>query len=270
MPELPEVEITKRGLLEIIGDQRKVKKMKVFNESLRWPIPKEIPDLIKGQEIQSIERRAKYLLWKFPKFTMVVHLGMTGTWRLLTTERREKHDHVVITMSDGQELVYNDPRRFGSIEYFMDGEEYPRFGQIGVEPLSDDFNFDYLWTKSRKKEVPIKTFIMDQKNVVGVGNIYAVESLFLSGIRPTRKTKNITKKEAELLIENIKKVLDQAIEAGGSSISDFKNTDGNSGYFQHQFKVYGKAGEECPVCKTKLKNTTLSGRQSVWCPSCQK
>ncbi|MCO4792361.1 MAG: bifunctional DNA-formamidopyrimidine glycosylase/DNA-(apurinic or apyrimidinic site) lyase [Bacteriovoracaceae bacterium] len=269
MPELPEVETVKRGLEEILGANPVIKSIKVLNPKLRFPVPKALQTKVKNQKILAVKRRAKYLIFELKDFILYSHLGMTGTWRVFENDRK-KHDHIEIILKDGRKLTYCDPRKFGLFEYTKKDEDYHRLDHLGPEPLGTEFSFDYLWQRSRKKEVAIKNFIMDQKIVVGVGNIYAVESLFLSGIRPTRKTKNITKKECEFLIKNIKDTLKKAINAGGSTISDFKQAGGDSGYFQHRFNVYGKSEHPCPRCKNFLKNTVLGGRSSVWCPGCQK
>ncbi|MGB0452483.1 MAG: bifunctional DNA-formamidopyrimidine glycosylase/DNA-(apurinic or apyrimidinic site) lyase [Bacteriovoracaceae bacterium] len=269
MPELPEVETVKRGLEEILGTKAVIKKIKVLNPKLRFPVPSEVSKLIKNAPIQKLSRRAKYLFFELDKYVLSSHLGMTGTWRIYADDRK-KHDHVEIHLEDGRVLVYADPRKFGLFEFFKKSEDYHRLGHLGPEPLSDEFNSEYLWEKTRKKQVAIKNLIMNQEIVVGVGNIYASEALFLTGVRPTRKSGKITKKECEELVIHIKSVLDKAIQAGGSTISDFKKAGGDAGYFQHSFKVYGREKEACSVCSTTIKNTTIGGRSSFWCPSCQK
>lgn len=270
MPELPEVETTKNGLLELLGPDQVINKLEIKCAELRWPVEKSLVNKVKNQKIRTLTRRAKYLLWHLDNGVLISHLGMTGTWRLAPKGSEKKHDHIFIHLKDGRRLAFNDPRRFGLLEFSDSEANYHRFSHLGVEPLSEEFSLDYLWPLMRNKQVAIKNFIMDQKYVVGVGNIYAVESLFLSGIRPTRKTMKVTKKEAELFIKHIKETLRVAIEAGGSTISDFKNTNGQSGYFQHNFQLYGREGEACYKCGKTLKNTTLGGRQSVWCGQCQK
>lgn len=272
MPELPEVETVRRGIIELIGETSFLKKVELKRQDLRFPIPEDLVSRFRNVEILKISRRAKYLLFHTTKGILVSHLGMTGTWReQMPKEILRTHDHILLHLKD-RVLIYNDPRRFGSFEYCeLDGtEDFVRFNHLGPEPLdSERFHFDYLWKKSRKKELAIKNFIMDQRVVVGVGNIYASEALFLSGIRPSRKTKNVTKSEFEKLIQNIRMVLESAIEAGGSSISDFKQAGGDSGYFQNHFNVYGREGQECFACATQIKNTIIGGRSSFYCSKCQ-
>ena len=272
MPELPEVETVKRGIIELVGEKSYLKKVELMRQDLRFPIPPDLVRRFKNVEISNITRRAKYLMFHTPKGVLISHLGMTGTWR--EKEKGEKlrtHDHVLMHLKE-RILVYNDPRRFGSFEYCESEnlDSFVRFKHLGPEPLDEEeFNLEYLWQKSRKKEIPIKNFIMDQKVVVGVGNIYVAEALFLSAIKPTRKTKSITKREMESLIVNIRMVLESAIEAGGSSISDFKQAGGESGYFQNHFNVYGREAEDCFVCSAKIKNISIGGRSSFYCSRCQ-
>lgn len=272
MPELPEVETVKEGLKEILSPGEVICEIRFLRKDLRDEMPREIPSLFKGAMIQRLERRAKYINIYTDKGVLISHLGMTGTWRVLEEPELRKNDHIVIRFRDFS-LVYNDPRRFGIFEYANENElgSYKRYKSLGPEPLDGkEFHLDYLWEKSRKRDVPIKNFIMDQKVVVGVGNIYAVEALFLSGIRPTRRLSKVSKFEMSLLIKNIIKVLKAAIKSGGSTISDFKQAGGESGYFQHHFKVYDREKEECQVCGAVIKKLTQAGRSSFYCPSCQK
>ena len=268
MPELPEVETVKCGLELILGHDAIIDSIEIIDSKLRFPVPNKAKILSKNQRLKSLSRRAKYIIFELDDLYLCSHLGMTGTWRI--DEGRKKHDHVKINFKNKETIVYNDPRKFGLFEYFLKGEKYHRFNHLGPEPLEDEFNEDYLWGKIKNRSTSIKNLIMDQKVVVGVGNIYAVESLFATGIRPTKKAKYVTKKQLSCLVEEIKNVLDKAIKSGGSTISDFKQAGGESGYFQHEFKVYGREGEECFACKSILKNTIIGGRASVWCPACQK
>lgn len=268
MPELPEVETVKNGLTKLLGEDAQIERIEVVNQNLRFPVPADISDIGQGKIIKRMNRRAKYLLFDLEDIILCSHLGMTGTWRLLS--EKKKHDHIHIYLKDKRVLTFNDPRRFGFFEYFKKDESYHRFLHLGPEPLSHKFDFDYLWPMTRNKEVAIKNFIMNQEVVVGVGNIYAAESLFDSKIKPQRKSKTIKKEELKLLIKNIKKTLKRAIHAGGSTISDFKQAGGESGYFQHEFKVYDRKGEPCLNCQRLLKNVVLGGRASVYCPYCQK
>lgn len=269
IPELPEVETVKRGLEIILGNKAKISEISILNPKLRFPVPGKLKSIAKGKEILSLSRRAKYLLFELEDYILSSHLGMTGTWRVFDNDRK-KHDHIDIKLVDGRILTYHDTRKFGLFEYFKKGSAYHRFSHLGPEPLSVEFDTDYLWQKTRGKEIAIKNLIMDQKTVVGVGNIYAVESLFSSGIKPEKKSRNVTKKQIDLLVPQIKKILSEAIEAGGSTISDFKKAGGDSGYFQHQFKVYGRKGLPCVSCGKILENVVIGGRASVWCRRCQK
>lgn len=272
MPELPEVETVKEGLKEILSVGEVIQSIEYLRKNLRDELPSEIPKIFKGAKIESLDRRAKYINFRTNKGVLVSHLGMTGTWRVLEGTERRANDHILIHFRDFS-LVYNDPRRFGVFDYFLneDEAEFKRYKSLGPEPLdSIEFHFEYIWKKSRKRKSPIKNFIMDQKIVVGVGNIYAVEALFSSGIRPTRKTDKLTQSEMKLLVKEIKKNLRQAIKSGGSTISDFKQAGGESGYFQHSFKVYDKEGESCVKCKSsKIKKIVQAGRSSFYCSNCQ-
>lgn len=272
MPELPEVETVKEGLKKIIGLDNSISKLLLKRDNLRFPIPPEIPKKFKNQKIVSIERRAKYLLFYTPVGILISHLGMTGTWREQKSSTDvQLHDHVILQLGDHRNLIYRDPRRFGILDWCeldaLDQNKY--FHHLGPEPLKKEFSAKYLLDKCKRRSAFIKNVIMDQKVVVGVGNIYAAECLFLSKISPLRPANEISLDEFKLLVKNIRKVLKDAIKAGGSSISDFKQAEGDMGYFQHKFKVYAKEGKECSVCKTKIENIVLSGRSSFYCPKCQ-
>lgn len=272
MPELPEVETVKNGLKEVLGFSRRklfVERVKRKRKDLRAPMPAKLESLLPGSELQDIRRRAKYLIFEFPHGYLINHLGMTGVWRSLKGPY-EKHDHFVLGFSSGETLVFNDPRRFGLIDWVEDLEKYKRFQGLGPEPLSDGFDAAFLYPLLKKRKAPVKSVLMDQKIVVGVGNIYASELLYRAGLRPQRRSDKITAAECERIVGKCKEVLREAIAAGGSTISDFQNAGGESGYFQHQFRVYGHAGKPCLQCRKPILMKMLGGRSSFYCSSCQK
>lgn len=269
MPELPEVETVRRGLQLLVGKNAKIQKFEMTRSDLRFDIPNELRKILPGQSIHRFCRRAKYLLWELDDFVLVSHLGMTGTWR--EGGNSVPHDHVTISLQDGRRLIYNDPRRFGFIEYYKKNQQnqYPRFSHLGPEPLSKEFTSKGILLKAKSRTIPIKSFIMNQEVVVGVGNIYASEALFLANISPLLPTNELSLKQARHLVASIQKVLTQAIEAGGSTISDFRQAGGSEGYFQNSFNVYGKKDSSCTRCKTKIQHLVLSGRATYFCPKCQ-
>ena len=268
MPELPEVETTKRGVEPHILDQS-IEKIVVRQPKLRWPVSDEIYQLA-GQKVLSVSRRAKYLLVEFEHGYAMWHLGMSGSLRLVEKhEAPGKHDHIDWLMSNGKVLRYHDPRRFGALLWVADPDDSEHLNHLGPEPLSEEFSGELLYQKSRNKKVPIKTFIMDGKVVVGVGNIYANESLFLAGIRPTIAAGRISKARMEKLATVIKQVLGNAIEQGGTTLRDFVGGDGKPGYFAQQLNVYGRGGEKCPACDELLKEIRQGQRATVFCKTCQ-
>lgn len=270
MPELPEVETTRRGIEPHVLNET-IKSIKVHQRQLRWPIPTSLTR-IKGQSITSVNRRGKYLLLNAASGTVIVHLGMSGSLRLSNAnDTRRKHDHVEFLLSTGSVLRYHDPRRFGCILFHTgDPHEHALLRDLGPEPLSDLFNGDYLFQQSRKKKSAVKNFLMDSHVVVGVGNIYASESLFLSGIRPGRAASRVTREQYHFLAANIKRVLDYSIKMGGTTLRDFVNSDGEPGYFKQRLNVYGRADEPCRQCNTIIKNKTIGQRSSFYCPNCQR
>ena len=271
MPELPEVEAVKNGLNLRIKNTA-IKKVKVHNKNLRWPVaPGFSRAVTKAGGIVEVSRRAKYLVFDLGEGCIVNHLGMTGIWKMKPTAYSlEKHDHVELICEDGLRLIYNDPRRFGMMNFYKDPEDFFKHKEFGPEPLSRSFNGNSLFSVLQSKSAPVKNVIMNQKIVLGIGNIYACEALFLSGIHPSRPSSKVSKAEASLLVKNSKKVLRQAIKAGGSSIKDFRTAGGESGYFQKKFFVYGREGQKCYVCKKEvIKNLKLAGRSSFYCSKCQ-
>jgi formamidopyrimidine-DNA glycosylase len=277
MPELPEVEVVKRGLerslIQPPPSVVRIERFEFLRRDLRYAIPVAKFKKLLGARLLKIARRAKYLIFTTDKGDFLSHLGMTGSWRKLALQQTERpHDHIKMhfLIDDAKEVwVYNDPRRFGIFD-FLDQECLgQRLGHLGPEPLLEDFTAEVLWRSFRRRSSSVKAAIMDQKIVVGVGNIYASEALFLAGIRPSVKAEKISRTQAEKLVAAIKSVLSQAIEAGGSTISDFKSADDQSGYFQTQHQVYDRAGELCRVCQTRIKVAVTAGRSTYWCPRCQ-
>lgn len=278
MPELPEVETTKAGIAPYIQNQ-KIRKLDVRQAKLRWPIPDELASLVKNQAVLDVRRRAKYLLIDIGsektgklKGTIIIHLGMSGSLRVIEGKlpAAEKHEHFDICISNGVTLRYTDPRRFGACVWQAAGADSNLLDHLGPEPLSQEFDDDYLFNRSRKRTSAIKTFIMDQKIVVGVGNIYASESLFLSGINPKKAAGKVSKQKYAALTLSIKQVLNKAIADGGTTLKDFVGSDGKPGYFAQQLRVYGRAGEPCINCKTPIKQITQGQRSTFYCPKCQK
>ena len=273
MPELPEVEVVRTGL-EPLLQGRKVQAVHCFREGLRYPFPDF--SSLEGQHILSVSRRSKYLLFEITGMPatqyLVWHLGMTGQFHVLSQhEHAGSHEHVRIDLDDGSSLRYRDARRFGYAGLMLktQWESHPWHQSLGVEPLSEEFHVDGLFQLCHQRKLSIKQMIMHAKTVVGVGNIYASESLFLAGIHPMRAAGKISKARLEILVHAIKKTLEAAIQAGGSSISDFVQVDGKPGYFAHDFNVYGRDGERCLRCQGKIRKIVQAGRSSFYCVGCQ-
>ncbi len=270
MPELPEVETTKRGIEPYILGQ-KISQVIVRERRLRWTIPDELDVLASEQTIQAITRRAKYLLIKLPSGTILIHLGMSGSLRIVDINTPiNKHDHLDILLANGSVLRYHDPRRFGCILWTQDPVSHKLLTHLGPEPLTDDFNAEYLHKLSVNRTLAIKLFIMDNKTVVGIGNIYANEALFAAGINPNKPANTISKTRYQRLVNSIKEVLARAIKAGGTTLRDFVGGDGYPGYFQQTLNVYGRGQLPCKCCDRMLKETKLGQRTTVWCSHCQK
>ena len=266
MPELPEVETTKVSLEPLL--EQCVKEVTVYQNSLRWPIPQDVHAL-KGQKLISLQRRSKYIVAAFEQHTMLWHLGMSGSFRICAAdEPLRKHDHFVLRFEDC-ELRYHDPRRFGCILWLDQYAQDKLLAPLGPEPLSEAFDATYLAAKLKNKNVGIKVAIMDNHVVVGVGNIYATESLFNLGIHPAEPAKNLTQQQIKKLVLEIKRILKQAIDLGGSTLRDYTNAMGENGYFQQTLLAYGRSGEMCVNCETTLENIKLGQRASVFCPTCQ-
>jgi len=270
MPELPEVETTLRGIAPHLGGQI-IHSIVVRNASLRWPVPVADLQALVGQRIENLERRAKYILLHTAKGVILLHLGMSGSMRILPVGTEpEKHDHIDIEVSTNVIARFNDPRRFGCCLLLN-----PPIGQhkllasLGPEPLSDAFNGDYLYQCSRGKTTPVKNVIMDGHIVVGVGNIYASESLYEAGIRPTTPASRIGKTRYHRLVQEIKLVLAKAIKAGGTTLNDFTQTDGKPGYFRHELQVYARQGQACHRCGQAIKSKVIGQRNTFYCTRCQ-
>lgn len=271
MPELPEVETTLRGIAPHLI-QRCVTNVVIRNSKLRWPIPGNLHDLLHNQVVRSLQRRAKYLLINFDHGTLILHLGMSGSLRILPlTAPAEKHDHFDMVLNDGQLLRLRDPRRFGAVLWHEgDIAQHTLLATLGPEPLEQGFDGDYLQRAIRARSVAIKLAIMDSHLVVGVGNIYANEALFRAAIRPQLAANKLSLPRYRRLAQNIKEVLLEAIQQGGSTLRDFVHSDGSSGYFQQNYFVYGRAGETCRVCGTIIKQIRQGQRSTFYCPSCQR
>jgi formamidopyrimidine-DNA glycosylase len=277
MPELPEVETICRGIGQnILG--KKIALVKTSNKSLRLPFPKNLFDL-QQQKIIFVSRRARYILIKVSgQQILLIHLGMSGkllffkkTPEKFINEDLASHNHFLIIFGDQSCLIYNDPRRFGLIDLVNENKIYQHLmlKNLGVEPLSKDFNKEYLQQKLKGKKINIKTIMMDNKIVVGIGNIYINESLFVSKILPSKMAGDLNLLEIELLVKNTKIILEKAINSGGSTLRDYAKLDGDVGSFQLDFKVYGREGEDCFICASKIKRIKQNGRSSFYCKICQ-
>ena len=283
MPELPEVETIMRGISPFLEGET-IKKIKLNRADLRWPFPENFASRIKEAKVLNLKRRSKYILVDLSTGeTLLIHLGMSG--KILVSNSKignyfyesskvAKHDHVIFELNDGTIITYNDPRRFGAMDLAKtDNLNNHKFlEKLGPEPLGNNFNSDYLKIELSKKESPIKNVLLNQSVVAGLGNIYVCEALFMSGISPKKKASKVSKNKCEELVQNIRAILISAIEAGGSSLKDFTDIQGNSGYFQFEFYVYGRENEYCKTinCDRKIKRIFQSGRSSFYCPYCQR
>lgn len=271
MPELPEVETTCKGIAPHLLNKT-IEKIIIRQKKLRWPIPLSIKRKLPLQKIISVERRAKYILISTKTGTLLIHLGMSGSLRIINAkEDFDKHDHFELVLNNGKCLRLHDPRRFGSVLWTEKPIlEHKLLCKLGPEPLSKDFTAKTLYESSRKRKVNIKQFIMNGHIVVGVGNIYASESLFLAGIHPRKAAGTISQARYTLLVAAIKKILKAAIKQGGTTLKDFTQSDGKPGYFQQQLNVYGKKGESCLNCKKPISHCILGQRATYYCTQCQK
>lgn len=268
MPELPEVETSRRGIEPHIVDQI-IQEVRVRQPRLRYPVSDEIIHL-KNQRVLSVQRRAKYLLLELERGWIIIHLGMSGSVRILPLSHPvNKHDHIDVVLSNGPLLRYTDPRRFGAWLWVDDLAACKLLANLGPEPLSEDFNASYLQSCVGKRTVPVKTWIMDNHVVVGVGNIYACESLFKAKILPERPINTLTQDEIKRLVQVIKSVIAEAILQGGTTLKDFLQADGKPGYFVQQLQVYGRKGQNCPDCETAISVIKLGQRSTYFCSICQ-
>ena len=270
MPELPEVETTRRGLLPHVQGRR-VEHVLLRRPDLRWPIPREVEELLPERRIDAIRRRAKYLLLDTDAGSALLHLGMSGSLRVLPADAPVRaHDHVDIALDSDRVLRFNDPRRFGCLLWQATGEVHPLLAGLGPEPLSDEFDGDYLFELSRGRKAPVKVFLMDQAVVVGVGNIYAAEALFMAGISPLRAAGKVSRERYAALAQAVKAILSHAIARGGTTLRDFLSPDGAPGYFEQELLAYGRGGEPCPRCGRAMKQASIGQRTTAWCAHCQK
>lgn len=284
MPELPEVETTRRGVLKHVKG-REIVCVQVRQPQLRWKIDSNLQSRLKGLKVITVDRRGKYLLFRMPGLSLMIHLGMSGSLRMVPPDQEAgKHDHVDIcfaasitdthliadthSIENTMVMRYRDPRKFGSF-HLLKNDSHPLLDKLGPEPLSEDFSADYLFERSRGRKRSIKSFIMDSHIVVGVGNIYACEALFLAAIRPGLAAGRISRNRCERLVRQIKQVLEHAIEQGGTTLKDFVSADGQPGYFKQRLFVYGRGGDTCLQCGSTLREIRQSGRSSVYCPECQ-
>ena len=270
MPELPEVENVRRSLERsgLIG--QRFQAVELLSPKLRHDLDRSISKRLFGDSVIGVRRRAKYLLIETNRYILMSHLGMTGSWRVTNRSfSREKHDHVVLKFESGVWLVFHDPRRFGMLELLEKNNVEQRFGGLGVEPL-DGFEGETLFAMTRGSKAPIKTFLMDQKRVVGVGNIYASEALFQAGIKPLRRAGRLTRVESDRLVACVRQVLEKAIQSGGSTIRDYRNSEGKQGSYQAELKVYDREGEPCPTCRKPIRMRRMAGRSTYWCAQCQR
>ena len=271
MPELPEVETTLRGIQPFLLGQT-IEGLVVRDGRLRWPVPPDLPERVRGQSIHSLFRRGKYILIATDAGKLILHLGMSGSLRITEAELPpQKHDHYDLVVTGGKRLRFHDPRRFGCLLWTeSDPEQHALIAPLGPEPLSGVFDAGYLHARSRGRRAAVKTFIMDSHVVVGVGNIYASESLFRAGIAPQRAAGDISRQRYERLVESIREVLLASIQQGGTTLRDFVNESGNPGYFRQTLNVYDRAGEPCRACGTAIEVARQGQRSTFWCPRCQR
>ena len=281
MPELPEVETVRRGLAPAMEGQI-IAKADVNRPNLRWPFPQNMAGRLSGQRVERLRRRSKYILADLASGeTLLIHLGMSGRMTVSGDPlgqfvhdhpATEKHDHVVFHMDNGARITFNDPRRFGAMDLFATNASHPLLDVLGPEPLGNDFNEAHLIDAFEGKNSPVKSALLDQRIVSGLGNIYVCETLYRGGVSPKRKAGNIASKRVGSLVPIIRDVLSDAIAAGGSTLNDFRQADGELGYFQHSFDVYGREGEPCNTegCSSQIARIVQSGRSSFYCPTCQR
>jgi formamidopyrimidine-DNA glycosylase len=270
VPELPEVETTRRGIRVALRGRR-VTDLVLREHRLRWPVDRRLGPELAGQRVLDVRRRAKYLLIELERGTLLAHLGMSGSLRVLPPAAPLlAHDHYDLVLDSGRCLRFNDPRRFGSLLWVTgDPAEHPLLAELGPEPLERGFTADYLAAKARGRRVAIKPFLMDQRVVVGVGNIYASEALFRSGINPRRAAGRVSRERLERLVQSVRDVLGEAIRQGGTTLRDYVNAEGTPGYFRQKLYAYERGGEPCRRCRTPIRQFTQGQRSTYHCPTCQ-
>lgn len=271
MPELPEVETTRRGVAPHV-ERQKVTAVRIYDRRLRWPVPPDLALRLVGRRVDRVDRRSKYLLFRIGADTLLIHLGMTGSLRIFTqAPPKQAHDHVDLEFANGIVLRYRDPRRFGAM-LWSDGAaaEHRLLARLGVEPFAREFDADYLYRATRGRRAAIKLVLMDSHVVVGVGNIYANESLFRAGIRPDRVARRIARNRLGRLAAAVRETLTEAIAKGGSTLRDYVDSRGEPGYFQLDYYVYGRKGEPCRICASPIRMRRLGGRATYYCIRCQR
>ncbi len=271
MPELPEVETTRRSVAPCVVGQR-IAKLIVYDRRLRWPVPGDLAKRLEGRTVDAISRRSKYLLFRIGAGSLLVHLGMTGSLRVhASAPVRRPHDHVDIVFDNGTVLRYHDPRRFGAMLWAPDPAlSHPLLRDFGPEPFDAAFDADHLWRATRSRTAAIKLALMDSHVVVGVGNIYANESLFRARIRPTLRANRVSRPKLARLVNEVRAVLAEAIAKGGSTLRDYVDAEGEPGYFQLDYFVYGREGQPCRACGNPIRHRRLGARASFYCPACQR
>jgi formamidopyrimidine-DNA glycosylase len=270
VPELPEVETTRRGIEPYTVGQR-IAAFQLYEPRLRWRVPDDLPTQVAGQRILKAGRRAKYLLLELESGTLLLHLGMSGSLRVLPADTPcLTHDHFDLVLDSGNTLRFNDPRRFGSLHYTSSPDKHPLLAKLAPEPLDPAFNTEYLWRITRGRKVAIKQLLMNSRLVVGVGNIYASEALFRAKIRPRRPARTLTRPEAGKLVRAVKSVLNMAIRVGGTTLRDYVGADGQPGYFRQKLYVYERHSQPCRTCRTPIRQLTQGQRSTYYCPTCQK
>ncbi len=273
MPELPEVETTRRGIFPHVQGQN-IAQVVVRESRLRWAVPADLNQQLEGRRITDVLRRGKYLILPCEREAdvrfLIIHLGMSGNLRLVDKSiALKKHDHIDWVLDNGLILRYHDPRRFGAVLSTYDWQQHELITRLGVEPLSTDFDAAYLYQRAQNKRQAVKNFLMDSHQVVGVGNIYASESLFQAKIHPAQAAGTVSEAAYQRLVTAVVAVLQAAIEQGGTSLRDFRQSDGKPGYFKQSLQVYGRAGEPCLICKQSVEQIRLGQRGSYFCPQCQ-
>ena len=268
MPELPEVETTLRAIKKFQGQN--LTNIKVHNRNLRWAVDKDLEINSRNQKLINLRRRAKYIIFELENTNLLLHLGMSGSLRILKSENNYflKHDHIEFIF-DNEKIIYNDPRRFGSLHITKNVNNHRLISALGPEPLSKNFNGAYLLDCCKSSKANIKTLLMNQKNVVGIGNIYASESLYLSKINPQKESQKLDLEECKRIVSSSKKVLNEAIKVGGTTLKDFYSADGSPGYFKIKLNVYGRNGQKCKKCEEEIVKVIINQRATFYCPDCQ-